>query len=148
MEDWITLKEAGDLLGVSAAAIRYRALKKQMYEHRREEREYGETVVVSTRSLLDQHPELREKLESHHKPLVKEDAPTSQKEVVGTTPSPEDGPKTVSVHLATSAVGKPKMANTDRVDTDRIRTLLDKLEEIKIQQLRIKEELKTLLERL
>ena len=76
MEDWIRLKEAAELLGVSTATVRYRALTKGMYEHRREEREYRQTVLVSTRSLLEQHPELKEKLGDYSKPPVNEDTPT------------------------------------------------------------------------
>ena len=34
MNEWLTLKEVASLLGVSVPAVRYRAIKKNMYEHR------------------------------------------------------------------------------------------------------------------
>jgi hypothetical protein len=145
VEDWITLKEAGDLLNLSAAAIRYRALKKGMYEHRREQREYGETVVVSTRSLIEKHPELKEKLEDYSKPPVSEDTPTPQRQFVSMAPDEEL--RSVSMELNASAEGRAEF-----VDTDRLRSLLDELEEmqrqaqeIKRRQQEIKKVLKTLI---
>jgi hypothetical protein len=150
VEDWITLKEAGDLLSVSAAAIRYRALKKRMYKHRREQREYGETVVVSTQSLIEKHPELKEELEDDLKPPVKEDTPTPRRQFVSVAPAPDEGLRSVSMELNASAEGRAVF-----VDTDRLRSLLDELEEmqrqaqeIKRREQEIKAELKTLMERL
>ena len=150
MEDWITLKEAGDLLSVTAATIRYRALKKGMYKHRREQREYGETVVVSTQSLIEKHPELKEKLEDDLKPPVKEDAsiPPSKKLGVRRVPAPEGGPEFVT-EISSLEVRE------EVIDTDRLRSLLDELEEmqsqaqeIKRREQEIKAELKTLMEKL
>ena len=150
MEDWITLKEAGDLLNLSAAAIRYRALKKGMYEHRREEREYGETVVVSIQSLMEKHPELKEKLGDDLKPPVREDAsiPSYKTQGVRRVPAPEGGPRFVTEKSSVEV-------REEVVDTDRLRSLLDELEEmqrraqeIKRRQQEIKTELKTLMEKL
>ena len=142
MEDWITLKEAGDLLNLSAAAIRYRALKKRMYEHRREQRDYGETVVVSTQALIEKHPELKEKLEDDLKPPVKEDAsiPSNAKQGVRRVPAPEGGPRHVTVNSS------PEV-RAEVVDTDRLRSLLDELEEVQKREEEIKKALKTLMER-
>ena len=160
MEDWITLKEAGDLLNLSAAAIRYRALKKGKYEHRREQREYGETVVVSTQSLLEKHPDLKEKLGDDLKPPAKEDAsipsssipsssiPSYKTQGGRTVPAPEGGPRFVTE--------KPSLeVREGEVDTERLRSLLDELEEmqrqaqeIKRRQQEIKTELTTLMEKL
>ena len=147
MEDWITLKEAGDLLNLSAAAIRYRALKKGMYEHRREQREYGETVVVSTQSLLEKHPELKEKLGDDLKPPAKEDAsiPSYKRQGGRTVPAPEGGPRFVTE--------KPSLeVREEEGDIDRIRSLLDELEviekqaqDIKRREQEIKKALKTLI---
>ena len=133
MEDWITLKEAGDLLNLSAAAIRYRALKKEMYEHRREQREYGETVVVSTQSLIEKHPELKEKLGNDLKPPVREDAsiPSSKTQGGRIVPAPEGGPKFVTE--------KPSLeVSEEEGDTERLRSLLDELEEVERQAQEIK----------
>jgi hypothetical protein len=133
VEDWITLKEAGDLLNLSAAAIRYRALKKGMYEHRREQREYGETVVVSTQSLIEKHPELKEKLGDDLKPPAKEDAsiPSYKRQGGRTVPAPEGGPRFVTE--------KPSLeVREEEGDIDRIRSLLDELEEIEKQAQEIK----------
>ena len=148
MEDWITLKEAGDLLNLSAAAIRYRALKKGMYEHRREQREYGETVVVSTQSLIEKHPELKEKLGDDLKLPAKEDASIPSYERQGgarMVPAPEEGPRFVTEK---SSLG----VREEVVDTDRLRSLLDELEqmqrqaqEIKRREQEIKKALKTLI---
>ncbi len=144
MEDWIRLKEAAELLGVSTATVRYRALTKGMYEHRREEREYGETVVVSTGSLLKEHPALKEKLKPYPKPPpVKEDGSPPQKEFVSMAPSPQDKPGVVSVTLGTSTVGTIELEHSNR-----IRVLLDELEQIQKREQEIKKELKTLMERL
>ena len=150
MEDWITLKEAGDLLNLSAAAIRYRALKKGMYQHRREQREYGETIVVSTQSLIEKHPELKEKLGDDLKLPAKEDAstPSYKMQSVSMLPAPEGGPRFVTE--------KPSLeVREEEGDIDRIRSLLDELEEIEKQaqeikrrEQEIKTELKTLMERL
>jgi hypothetical protein len=133
VEDWIALKEAGDLLNLSAAAIRYRALKKGMYEHRREQREYGETVVVSTQSLIEKHPELKEKLGDDLKPPVKEAAsiPSNKTQGVRMVPAPEGGPKFVTE--------KPSLEmREEEGDTERLRSLLDELEEIERQAQEIK----------
>jgi hypothetical protein len=92
MESWIRLKEAGNLLGVSAATIRYRAFKKGMYKHRREQREYGETVVISTQSLIDNHPELQDMLSD-------EGVDEGQMEFVAMTP-PDEGPQFVVADAA------------------------------------------------
>jgi hypothetical protein len=140
VEGWIRLKEAGNLLGVSAAAIRYRALKKGMYEHRTEEREYGETVVVSIQSLMEKHPELKEKLEDDLKPPVKEDAsiPSYETQVVRTAPASEEGPRFVTVNSSLEA-------RTEVVDTDRLRSLLDELEDVQKREEEIKREMKELL---
>ena len=133
MEDWITLKEAGDLLNLSAAAIRYRAFKKGMYEHRREQREYGETVVVSTQSLIEKHPELKEKLGGDLKPPAKEDASIPSYKTQGgrTVPAPEGGPRFVTVNSSLEV-------RKEEGDIDRIRSLLDELEEIEKQAQEIK----------
>ena len=150
MEDWITLKEAGDLLNLSAAAIRYRALKKGMYEHRREQREYGETVVVSTQSLLGKHPELKEKLGDDLKPPVKEDAsiPSYKTKGVRSVPAPEGGPRFITEKSSLEV-------REEEVDTERLRSLLDELvemqrqaQEIMRREQEIKTELKTLMEKL
>jgi hypothetical protein len=150
VEDWITLKEAGDLLNLSAAAIRYRALNKGMYQHRREQREYGETVVVSTQSLIEKHPELKEELEDDLKPPVKEDAsiPSYEWEGVGIVPPPEGGPRFVTKKSSLEV-------REEVVDTYRLRSLVDELEEMQRQaqeierrEQEIKAELKTLMERL
>jgi hypothetical protein len=140
VEDWITLKEAGDLLNLSAAAIRYRALKKEMYQHRREQREYGETVVVSTQSLREKHPELKEKLEDDFKPPVKEDAsiPSYKKQGVRMVPAPEEGPRFVTEKSSLEV-------REEVVDTDRLRSLLDELEEVQKREQEIKREMKELL---
>ena len=150
MEDWITLKEAGDLLNLSAAAIRYRALKKSMYEHRREQREYGETVVVSTQSLIGKHPELKEKLGDDLKPPVKEGAsiPSYKTQGFRMVPAPEGRTRFVTE--------KPSLeVKEEEGDTERLRSLLDELEEMRRRaqeitrrQQEIKTELKTLMEKL
>ena len=137
MEDWITLKEAGDLLNLSAAAIRYRALKKRMYEHRREHREYGETVVISTQSLIGKHPELKEKLGDDLKPPVKEGASIPSYKTQGgrTVPAPEGGPRFVTEFV----MEKPSLeVSEEEGDIDRIRSLLNELEEIENQAQAIK----------
>ena len=144
MEDWVTLKEAGDLLNLSAAAIRYRAFKKGMYEHRREQREYGETVVVSTQSLIEKHPELKEKLGDDLKLPAEEDASTPSYKTQGgrTVPAPEGGPRFVTeVVTETSSLE----VREEVVDTDRLRSLLDELEEVRKREEEIKREMKELL---
>ena len=138
MENWVTLKEAGDLLNLSAAAIRYRALKKGMYEHRREQREYGETVVVSTQSLIEKHPELKEKLGDDLKPPVKENASVPSYERRGVRIAPEEGPRFMEGNLS------PEV-RAEAVDTDRIRSLLDELDELRKRELEIKNTLKALI---
>jgi hypothetical protein len=140
VESWITLKEAGNLLGVSAAAIRYRALKKGMYKHRREQREYGETVVVSTQSLIEKHPELKEKLGDDLKLPAKEDAsiPSYKTQGVSMVPPPEGGPRFVTEKSSLEV-------RAEVVDTDRLRTLLDELEEVRKREEEIKREMKELL---
>jgi hypothetical protein len=141
VEDWITLKEAGDLLNLSAAAIRYRALKKGMYEHRREQRDYGETVMVSTQSLFEKHPDLKEKLGDDLKPPVREDASIPSYERQGgarMVPAPEEGPRFVTEK---SSLG----VREEVVDTDRLRSLLDELEEVQKREEEIKREMKELL---
>jgi hypothetical protein len=137
VEDWVTLKEAGDLLNLSAAAIRYRAFKKGMYEHRREQREYGETVVVSTQSLVEKHPELKEKLGDDLKLPAKEDASIPSYKTQGgrTVPAPEGGPRFVTEFVTE----KPSLeVREEEGDIDRIRSLLDELEEIEKQAQEIK----------
>ncbi len=62
MKEWFTLKEVANLLGKSVPAIRYRVVKKGQYESRKEEREYGETMVISRESLLKHHPDLEGRL--------------------------------------------------------------------------------------
>jgi hypothetical protein len=157
VEEWVTLKEAGDLLNLSAAAIRYRAFKKGMYEHRREQRDYGETVVVSTQSLIEKHPELKENLEDDLKPPAKEDAsiPSYKTQGVRIVSPPEGGPRFVTKKSSLEV-------REEVVDTDRLRSLVDELEEmqtqaqeierreqeIKRREQEIKAELKTLMERL
>jgi len=135
---------------MSTATVRHRALKKDMYEYRREEREYRQTVLVSTRSLLEQHPELKEKLGDYSKPPVNEDTPTPQRQFVSVAPAPDEELRSVSMELNASAEGRAEF-----VDTDRLRSLLDELEEmqrraqeIKRRQQEIKTELKTLMEKL
>jgi hypothetical protein len=132
VENWITLKEAGDLLNLSAAAIRYRAFKKGMYEHRREQREYGETVVVSTQSLIEKHPELKEKLGDDLKPPVKEDAiPSYKTKGVRNVPAPEGGGGFITSKSSLEV-------RKEEGDTERIRSLLNELEEIESQAREIK----------
>ena len=65
MNEWLTLKEVASLLGVSVPAVRYRAITKNRYEHRKEDRGYGEQVVVSRESLEQHHPETKGKEPSH-----------------------------------------------------------------------------------
>ena len=67
MNEWLTLKEVASLLGVSVPAVRYRAITKNMYEHRKEDRGYGEQVVVSRESLEQRHPETKGKVPSEIK---------------------------------------------------------------------------------
>jgi hypothetical protein len=150
MKAWVKLKEAAELLGVSTATVRYRALRKNMYKHRREVREYGETVVVSTQSLIEKHPELKEKLGDDLKPLVREDAsiPSNKTQGVRMVPAPEGGPRFVTEKSSLEV-------REEVVDTDRLRFLLDELEEmqrraqeIKRRQQEIKTELMTLMEKL
>ncbi len=133
MKVWVKLKEAAELLGVSTATVRYRALKKNMYKYRREVREYGETVVVSTQSLIEKHPELKEKLGGDLKPPVKEVAsiPSNKTQGVRMVPAPEGGPKFVTE--------KPSLEmREEEGDTERLRSLLDELEEIERQAQEIK----------
>jgi hypothetical protein len=122
MESWIRLKEAGNLLGVSAATIRYRAFKKGMYKHRREQREYGETVVISTQSLIDNHPELQDLLSD-------EGVEEGGMGFVAVTP-PDEGPQFVVA------------------DAGRIKVLADELVKVHKREEEIKREMKTLMERL
>jgi hypothetical protein len=119
MEDWITLREAGNLLGVSAAAIRYRALKKAMYKHHREQREYGETVVISTQSLIDNHPELRD--------LLSDEGVEEGGMVFVAMPPPDERPQFVVA------------------DAGRIKVLADELVKIQKREAEIKREMKELL---
>jgi hypothetical protein len=150
MKAWVKLKEAAELLGVSTATVRYRALKKNMYKYRREVREYGETVVVSTQSLIEKHPELKETLEDDFKPPVKEDAsiPSNETQDVRMVPAPEGGPRFVTEKSSLEV-------REEVVDTDRLRSLLDELEkvqheleEVQKREQEIKKALKTLMERL
>jgi hypothetical protein len=62
MKGWVTLKEAAGLLGTTVPAVRYRAIKKGQYDYKKEQRQYGETTVVSTESLLKEHPEVEDRL--------------------------------------------------------------------------------------
>jgi hypothetical protein len=140
VEDWITLKEAGDLLSLSAAAIRYRALKKGMYEHSREKREYGETVVVSTQSLIEKHPELKEKLEADPKAPPMEDTsiPSYETQFGSMAPATEEGPRFMEVNSSLEVRAKV-------VVTDRIRSLLAELEELEKRELEIRKTLMALI---
>jgi hypothetical protein len=92
MKAWLKLKEAAESLGVSTATVRYRALKKNMYKYRKEVREYGPTVVVSTQSLIDNHPELQDMLSD-------EGVDEGQMEFVAMTP-PDEGPQFVVADAA------------------------------------------------
>jgi hypothetical protein len=116
MKAWLKLKEAAELLGVSTAAVRYRALKKNMYKYRKEVREYGPTVVVSTQSLIDNHPELQDMLSDKE-----------QMEFVAMTP-PDEGPQFVVADAA-----------------GRIKDLADELVKVQTREREIKQEMKELL---
>jgi protein involved in sex pheromone biosynthesis len=119
MKAWLKLKEAAELLGVSTAAVRYRALKKNMYKYRKEVREYGPTVVVSTQSLIDNHPELQDMLSD-------EGVDEGQMEFVAMTP-PDEGPQFVVA------------------DAGRIKVLADELVKVQKREEEIKREMKELL---
>ena len=106
--------------------------------------------MVSTQSLIEKHPELKEKLEDDLKPPVKEGAsiPSSKTQGVRMVPAPEEGPRFVTEK---SSLG----VREEVVDTERLRSLLNELEEmqrraqeIKRRQQEIKTELKTLMEKL
>ena len=75
MNEWLTLKEVASLLGVSVPAVRYRAIKKNMYAHRKEDRGYGEQVVVSRESLEQHHPETKGKEPSEIKVIPTRQSP-------------------------------------------------------------------------
>ena len=118
-----------------------------MYQHRREQREYGETVVVSTQSLIEKHPELKEKLGDDLRATGKGSAPipSYEWEGVGIVPPPEGGPRFVTKKSSLEV-------REEEGDIDRIRSLLDELEEIEKQaqeikrrEQEIKAELKTLI---
>ena len=102
-----------------AETVRYRALKKNMYKYRREVRDYGETVVVSTQSLIDNHPELQDMLSD-------EGVDERQMEFVAMTP-PDEGPQFVVA------------------DADRIKALADELVKVQTREREIKQEMKELL---
>jgi len=121
MERWIRLKEAAELLGVSTATVRYRALKKNMYKYRREVREYGETVVVSTQSLIDNHPELQDMPSD-------EGVDEGQMEFVAMTP-PDEGPQFVVADAA-----------------GRIKVLADELVKVQKREEEIKREMREMKE--
>jgi len=78
MEEWITLKEAAGLLGTTVPTIRYRAIKKGQYEHKKEQRKFGETTVVSTESLLREHPEVEDRLSGKEEMVVEAPAGAPQ----------------------------------------------------------------------
>jgi protein involved in sex pheromone biosynthesis len=120
MKAWLKLKEAAELLGVSTAAVRYRALKKNMYKYRKEVREYGPTVVVSTQSLIDNHPELQDMLSD-------KGVDEGQMEFVAMTP-PDEGPQFVVADAA-----------------GRIKVLADELVKVQKREEEIKQEMKELL---
>ena len=79
MEEWMSLREAGKLLGVSWAAMRYRTLKRGRYEHKRDP-EQQNMVLISYASLLAEHPELKDGPLKPHAHDV---------------PAPEEGPQFV-----------------------------------------------------
>jgi hypothetical protein len=124
MKAWLKLKEAAELLGVSTAAVRYRALKKNMYKYRKEVREYGPTVVVSTQSLIDNHPELQDMLSDEG---VDEGVDEGQMELVAMAP-PDEGPQFVVADAA-----------------GRIKVLADELVKVQKREEEIKREMKELL---
>ena len=103
-----------------AETVRYRALKKNMYKYRKEVREYGPTVVVSTQSLIDNHPELQDMLSD-------EGVDEGQMEFVAMTP-PDEGPQFVVADAA-----------------GRIKVLADELVKVQKREEEIKREMKELL---
>jgi hypothetical protein len=103
-----------------AETVRYRALKKNMYKYRREVRAYGETVVISTQSLIDNHPELQDLLSD-------EGVEEGGMGFVAVTP-PDEGPQFVVADAA-----------------GRIKVLADELVKVQKREEEIKREMKELL---
>jgi hypothetical protein len=90
------------------------------YKYRREVREYGETVVVSIQSLIDNHPELQDMLSD-------QGVDEGQMEFVAMIP-PDEGPQFVVADAA-----------------GRIKVLADELVKVQKREEEIKQEMKELL---
>jgi hypothetical protein len=143
MNEKLSLKEAAQLLGVSPATVRYRALKKGIYEYEEEHNPTGQDrYVIPVDSLLKQHPELEEKL------AVVTSSPDGM-ELASMAP-PEEGLTTTSVELRTSAGGiaTSTVGRAEVVDTGRIRFLVDELEKVRKREREIRRELRQLMEKL
>ena len=92
------------------------------YNYRREVREYGPTVVVSTQSLIDNHPELQDMLSD-------EGVDEGQMEFVAMMIPPDEGPQFVVADAA-----------------GRIKVLADELVKVQKREEEIKREMKELLQ--
>ena len=134
MKEKLSLKEAAQLLGVSPATVRYRALKKGIYEYEEEHNPTGQDrYVIPVDSLLKHHPELEEKL------AVVTSSPDEMELASGTS----EQTLTTSVKMEASAVGV-----AEPVDTGRLRSLLDELEKVQKREQAIRRELRQLMEKL
>ena len=135
MKEKLSLKEAAQLLGVSPATVRYRALKKGIYEYEEEHNPTGQDrYVIPIESLLKQHPELEEKLT---------EATSSPDEMVLASMAPPEEGLTTSVEMRTSAE-----ARVEPVDIGRLRSLVDELEKVRKREQAIRRELRQLMEKL